>query len=79
MNGRNAKIARKAANDAAVQTGKTAGEALMLVAEYAHAIEEKKVKPLEAAVSALEIKARAWDAFRLRTFSRRLSWLLTGR
>lgn len=78
MNGRNAKLARKAANDAARQTGEAAGNLVGFVLEYAKKIEDKATA-LETAVGHLEIKARHWDAFRLRPFSGRLRWLLTGR
>lgn len=78
MNGRTVKIARKAANDAARQTGEAAGNVVGMVLEYARKIEEK-ADGLEAAVGVLEIKARHWDVFRLRSFGRRLQWLLLGR
>lgn len=79
MNGRNAKLARKAANDAATQTGREAANVSLQVLEYARKIELQVTKGIEPAVSALEIKARAWDAFRHRDFLGRLRWLLAGR
>lgn len=85
MRGANAKLARKAANDAAAQTGRQAATGLLGVLEYARKIEvkasglEAAVSALEAAVGHLEIKARASDAFRLRSFAGRLLWALTGR
>lgn len=78
MNGRNAKLARKAANEAAAMTGEAAGNVVGMVLEYARKVEEK-ADALEAAVGTLEIKARHWDSFRLRPFWGRLVWLLTGR
>ena len=78
MNGKNAKLARKAANDAARQTGEAAGNVVGMVLEYAKKIEDR-TEALEAAVGHLEIKARHWDSFRLRNFMGRLNWLLTGR
>jgi len=78
LNGKNAKLARKAANAAARQTGEIAGNVTGMVLEYAKKIEER-VEVLEPAVGHLEAKARHWDSFRLRSFWARLTWLLTGR
>jgi hypothetical protein len=76
--GSKSKEIRKAANEAARQTGEVAGAALGAIAEYAHKI-ELRADALEAAVGTLETKARHWDSFRLRSFAGRLAWLLTGR
>jgi predicted Zn-dependent protease len=78
LRGSSARVARKAANEAAAQTANVAGQALGAVAEYAHRI-ELRADALETAVGTLEIKARHWDSFRLRSFAGRLAWLLTGR
>jgi len=68
LNGRKSKEIRKAANEAAALTGRVAGEGLAAVIEYARKIELK--------AEALETEL---GEFRGRSFSGRVSWLLTGR
>lgn len=78
MNGRAARVARKAANEAARQTGNVAGAVVNKVLEYARGI-ELRTEALENEVSNIWPATHANTALRDRNFMGRLRWLFCGR
>lgn len=84
MNGKTARAARKAANDAATQVGSEAATAINMALDYTHGV-ERRVAGLEGShvvlleyVEKTEKLAQSLANWRALPFLGRLRWLVLG-